>query len=400
MRKKTAHRKPGKSAGGPVRIPDCKNFTGYKPCFPGEKCLEKCADPRPYGTKILIVNLEAMGNVLVSTTLLPAIKRKYPASTISWITLGNAARLLENNPYIDNVYIWGPESWLRLVALKFDVVMNIDKSVSSCAFTMAVRSGKKLGYGLNGNGQIIPLNTEARYNYTLGLDDHLKFRINRKTTSQLLTEAMGLQYKRDEYVLRLTQEEEQFCMKARREYGLPASRSRAGGVSPLIVGFNTGCSPLYPNKKMTVEQHLVLVEQLSGREGVRLLLLGGPEDTERNSEIARHAGDKLIGTPTTGGVRRGICYVNLCDVVITGDSFGMHAAIAMKKHVIAWFGLSCPQEIDLFSRGVKLVPEGLECSPCWKRECPFNLECIQMIDLERIVAEVARFQMSINSPRA
>ena len=90
------------------------------------------------------------------------------------------------------------------------------------------------------------------------------------------------------------------------------------------------------------------------------------------------------------GVRRGLGYINICDVLISGDSFGMHAAIGLKKYVIVWFGVSCPVEIDLYGRGVKLIPEGLECSPCWKRECPYNLECIKMIVLDGIVAHVER----------
>ena len=83
------------------------------------------------------------------------------------------------------------------------------------------------------------------------------------------------------------------------------------------------------------------------------------------------------------------------DLIITGDSFGMHVAIALKKYVIVWFGVSCPQEIDLLDRGVKLIPEGLECAPCWKKECPYGLECIQMIDLERIVEEVKKYQSRV-----
>ena len=368
-----------------LRIPDCRNFTGYKPCFPGENCLERCADPRPYGVKVLIVNLEAMGNVLVTTTLLPAIKRKYPRSTVCWITLANAARLLDGNPLVDRVYLWEPESWLKLQAMEFDVVMNVDKSVHACAFTMSLSAKKKLGYGLNKNGVIVPLSKEAEYNYRLGLDDELKFRVNRTTNGQLLTEAMGLKYRRDEYILTLSQEELEYCHGYGRESGI---LEPTGLRRQLVVGFNTGCSLLYPNKKMTVDQHVVLIGELSKISGVKLVLLGGPEDTERNAEIARQTARKVISTPTTEGLRKGLCYINICDTVITGDSFGMHAAIALKKHIIVWFGVSCPQEIDLYDRGVKLVPEGLECSPCWKRQCPYDLECVHMIDLDGIASAV------------
>ncbi len=370
-------------------IPDCKHFTGYKPCFPGINCLGECEDPQPYNTKILIVNLEAMGNVLVTTTLLPAIKRKYPKSTIYWITLKNAAPLLEHNQYIERVYVWGPENWLILQTMQFDIVMNIDKAVHAGAFTMSLNAKKKFGYGIDKNAKIIPLTKEAEYNYKLGLDDYVKFRVNQKANTQLLTEAMGLKYKRDEYILNLTKEEIDFCQQYKREIldAYPVS----GIQYPVFVGFNTGCSYLYPNKKLTIDQHVVLINEMSKRNNLKLVLLGGPEDTERNAEIVRQVGNKVISTPTTEGVRRGVCYENICDIVITGDSLGMHIAIGLKKHIIVWFGVTCPQEIELFERGVKLIPEGLECSPCWKKQCPYNLECVQMVDLERIVLEVEKY---------
>ncbi len=364
-------------------IPDCKNFTGYKPCFPDTRCYEECVDHRAIGTRILIVNLDAMGNVLATTAMLPALKRKYPVSSVSWITEKNAAPLLWNNPYLDRTYTWEPENWLIIQQLKYDLVLNVDKSRRSAAFTQSVKASKKLGFGMNSNGAIVPLNKEARENYILGLDDRLKFRVNTKTVPQLQCEQFRLKFVRDEYTLRLNEEELAFCKEFRR-----AISKEDGDV---VIGFNTGCSHLYPNKKMTIEQHVHLIRRLLDIPNARILLVGGPEDTERNAEIVRQAGKMVVSTPTQEGLRRGLCYVNVCDVVITGDSFGMHAAIALKKHVIVWFGVSCWPEIDLFDRGVKLVPEGLHCSPCWKHQCPYNLECIQMIDLNAIEQHVRNF---------
>ncbi|MDE3058567.1 MAG: glycosyltransferase family 9 protein [Bacteroidota bacterium] len=365
-------------------IPDCKHFTGYKPCFPDTQCYKECVDNVPIGKRILIIALDAMGAVLQTTTMLRALKREFPQSHISWITLKNSYRLLDNNPYLDAVYVWEPESWLVLQKMEFDLVLSADKSKHACAFATTLDVKEILGFGINNNGVIVPLNKEAEYNYLLGLDDHLKFRVNQKYGTQILQETMKLKWQRDEYVLNLTDEEKSFCEKYKKEMGLAN-----GG---LVVGFNSGCSNLYPNKKMTIEQHENLINRLSEIEGIKLVLVGGPEDTERNAEIARRVGKKVISTPTTEGVRRGLCYENICDVIITGDSFGMHAAIALKKYVIAWFGLSCWTEIDLYERGVKLIPEGLECAPCWKKVCPYNLECIRMIDLNRIVEEVKRYR--------
>ena len=121
------------------------------------------------------------------------------------------------------------------------------------------------------------------------------------------------------------------------------------------------------------------------------MLLGGPEDEERNNVIYSHFKGRIINTPTNMGVRKGACFESIPDIVITGDSFGMHLAIALKKYVIAWFGVSCWTEIDLYDRGIKLYPENLFCSPCWKQQCPYDLECIKLINLERITEEVDSF---------
>ena len=364
----------------PQEIPSCKRFSGYKPCFPDHNCWDDgCKDNIPVGKKFLIINLDAMGDVLMTTAQLPAIKRNFPESTIYWVTLNNAAPLLINNPLVDHVYNFDAESILILQQMKFDYIMNVDKSQQSCALLNSLVSKNKLGFGLNPDGKIIPVNKGAYYNFSLGMDNHLKFKVNQRTGQDYLAETFEMDYKRDEYVFELTNEEIQFVNEYKKKVGIKKQDK--------VIGFNTGCSELYPNKKMTIKQHIYLIKQLLKRK-YKVVLLGGPEDTQRNKEIFFRFKGKVINTPTNEGLRRGICYESIPDIVVTGDSLGMHIAIALRKFVIAWFGVSCWTEIDLYDRGVKLFSEDLFCSPCWKKQCPYDLECIKMIDLDKIIREV------------
>jgi len=365
------------------KIPSCKRFSGYKPCFPDYNCWKDgCKDNIPIGTKILIINLDAMGDVLMTTAQLPALKRKFPESTIYWITLKNAAPLLFNNPLIDRIYTFDSTSILILQQMQFDLVMNVDKSQQSCALLNSLDSKTKLGFGLDMNGKIIPINKGAYYNYQLGMDDHLKFKVNQRTGQEYLAETFELDYKADEYIFEFTDEEKKFIESYKKKLRF-TKRDK-------VVGFNTGCSELYPNKKMTIEQHIYLIRKLL-KKNYKVVLLGGPEDTNRNSEIYSKFKGKIINTPTNEGLRRGICYENIPDIIVTGDSLGMHIALALKKYIIAWFGVSCWSEIDLYDRGVKLFQKDLFCSPCWKKECPYNLECMKMIDLDGIVSAIDIF---------
>jgi len=361
-------------------IPSCKRFSGYRPCFPDHNCWEDgCKENIPVGTKILIINLDAMGDVLMTTAQLPGLKRKFPESTIYWITLKNAAPLLFNNPFVDHIYTFYAGSILILQQMKFDYVLNVDKSQQSCALLNSLVSDHKLGFGLNQDGNIIPVNKGAHYNYRLGMDDNFKFKVNQRTGQDYLAETFELDYKRDEYIFKLTDDEKLFIEKYKKKVGIKKKDK--------VVGFNTGCSELYPNKKMTIEQHIYLIQQLLKKK-YKIVLLGGPEDTERNREIYSHFKGKVINTPTTEGLRRGICYESIPDLIVTGDSLGMHIAIALRKYITVWFGVSCWTEIELYNRGIKLFQDDLFCSPCWKKQCPYDLECIKMIDLDRIISEI------------
>src|ERR1035437_6520373 len=367
-----------------LNIPRCKKFSGYKPCISYKNCLENgCQADIPEnhaGVKILIISLEAIGAVLGNTAILPAIKRKFPESTIYWLTMENAQKILHNNKFIDRVFIWNDEERMILRNIEFDYVMNSDKSDYACSFTNELKAKIKLGFLLNDDSKIIPANKGAFYSYVLGNDDQLKFRENKRSGLDILHEAFDLEYKMDEYSFALNEEEQTFTDNYKKEIKYNPKK--------IYVGFNTGCSTLFPNKKMTIDQHVKLINELVQDENKVIVLLGGREDTERNAEIMESVDKKIrhkiISTPTTLGLRRGACFMDVSDLVISGDSFGMHMAIALRKYVIAWFGLSCAAEIELYNRGEKLLPAGLECSPCWKKVCPYNLECIQMIDLGRI----------------
>jgi len=379
-----------------IKIPRCKKFSGYKPCLSFKNCLVNgCQDENnetKIGVKILIISLDALGNVLDNTAILPAVKKKYPVSTVYWLTMPNAEKILFNNKYIDKIYAWTDEQRMILRNIEFDYLMNADKSVYACAFANEINAKQKLGFLLNNDGKIIPANDKAMYNYLMGNDDELKFRRNQKTGIEIIHETFELDYRKDEYTLELTSDEKEFIAGYKNEISYNPIKT--------YVGFNTGCSNLFPNKKMTIGQHINLIGKFIKDENLIVVLLGGKEDTGRNNVIfnsfSLEEKRKIINTPTTMGLRKGACFTDICDMVITGDSFGMHLAIGLKKYVIAWFGLSCAAEIELYGRGEKLTPDGLQCSPCWKQTCPYNLECISMIDLKKIIRLVKDYSIHKN----
>jgi len=354
----------------------CRYFSGYKPCGKSTSCdRSSCASYSSVQERILIVHLGALGAVLRSTSLIKAIKRKYPRSHLTWVTHAPAQHFL-HGLNIDRIITTAEV--VQLAALKFDLAFVIDKSLEASGILALTRATEVRGFRADEvTGAILPANPEARELWDLGLDDHRKFFVNQKSEQRLVHEALALgDYLSDEYEVVLKPEEKDLA-RVRRQQWSPAGNP--------VIGWNTGCAAVLPAKKLTVEGHRALIARIQGDpvlRGATIVLLGGPEDTERNAQIAMGLAVQL--SPTQKGLRDGFASVEACDMIFSGDSLGMHMSIALKKWTVAWFGPTCAQEIELYGRGRKVLTSA-PCSPCWKRVCGQKVMCYDQIDFDQVV---------------
>lgn len=345
---------------------DCRYFNGYKPCGRSEECSAQCLMKDAVTTRILLIHLGALGAVVRSTALLPAIRRRYPRAHVTWVTDRPAEKLLQGHPLIDRVIASDHDGILELQALSFDIALVADKSLRASGILASTSADLVFGFVAQKSGVIVPVSSEAEELWRIGLSDELKFRVNRKTETQLIHEALALgPWQRDPYSLQLTPDEQ-------NQVALRRSAWSRGHCA--VIGVNTGCAATLPAKKLSIAGHVELITRLlAASTGVTIVLLGGREDTERNSAISRavfqSAGTAIVESPTGNGLRDGLVSVAACDVVVSGDSLGMHMAIALGLPVVAWFGPSCAHEIDLYGRGIAIQTKA-NCSPCWKRVCP------------------------------
>jgi heptosyltransferase-2 len=375
--------------GGAKPVVNCRHFNGYKPCGKSEICDSLCPHMNVPTVRILLVHLEALGAVMRSTALLPAIRRKYPGAHVTWVTKKPAHHLLAENPHIDRVLTTDAEDLLKLSTLEFDIALMVDKGQTSAGILKLTRADLVYGFTVDPrSGAVLPATEAANELWEIGLSDRKKFVENTKTETQLAHEALELgPWVRDEYVLRLSE-----CEKREVE-----TRRRAWApMGELIVGLNTGCSGVIPYKKLTVEKHRELISELTAL-GLRVVLLGGREDAERNERIAY--GLPVIQSPTGLGLRDGLLSVAACDMVVSGDSLGMHLAIALGKWTVAWFGPTCAHEIDLYDRGVRVL-SAASCGPCWKRSCTRSTMCYDLVSIDDLVKGIQLgVQWSERNPR-
>ena len=359
-------------------VTDCRFFNGYRPCAKNKNCDTRCTSVSIPSVRIVVVHLEALGAVLRSTALLKPMHSKFPACHVTWVTTKSARPLIENNPLIDQIFTTEAGDLIALSALEFDIAYGIDKSLKAAGVLKLIKADLVYGFRADPRtGAILPANAAATELWNLGLSNQKKFFENEKPETQLIHEALELgTWRRDPYILDLTESEKREASRRRAEWGRPEQ---------LVIGLNTGCSAVIPYKKLSVEVHRDLIERLQNFPQFTLVLLGGEEDTLRNQRISH--GLRVRTSPTEAGLRDGMTSVAACDLVISGDSLGMHLAIALRKWTVAWFGPTCAQEIDFYDRGQAILSEA-SCSPCWKRNCERNPMCFDLVSLDELVSAV------------
>lgn len=356
---------------------DCTYFAGEKPCKFKRSCKD-CPFYAPVGFKILIIKLAAIGDVLRTTPLLYGIKRLYPESHITWITDSSSVDVLKNNPLIDKVLPYDMANILRLQIEEFNLLYSLDKEIRATALAEMVKATEKKGFSFHKKGNIYPLNEEALYAFRLGIDDDLKFNINQKTYQEIIFEACNIPYEKDEYIFRLLPEEIEEGKRYFNELGIHDDN--------IIIGLNTGSGRIYATKKWSEEGFIELAHKLHNTiDNIKIVLLGGPDEIERNRIIKEKA--PVIDTGHNNSLRRFASIINNCHLLVTGDTLAMHLAIAQKIPVVTFFGPTCPQEIELYGRGKKIIANH-DCLPCYKCECKREVSCLYKMSSDEVYNSV------------
>lgn len=355
---------------------DCKFFIGDRPCVFHKQAgvLCTCDHYEKVEQRLLVIKLDAMGDVLRSTALLPPLAQVHPRAAITWITRKESVPLLQRNPYIAEVLELGTEATVHLQTRTFDRVINLDASKISAGLAAAAHSGRKDGFVLDAKGYVQPTNDAARRWLEAGVFDDIK-RLGTATYQDRMCEILGLANRQHRYVFELSDEERGRAKAHLDSIGLDSRRP--------VIGLNTGAGGRWPLKQWREEGYVELVARLARREDVQFVLLGGPGERDRNERLKTVSNVPLLDPGCDNPVRHFAALLSHCDLAVTGDTLAMHLALALGKRTVVLFGPTSAAEIELYGLGEKVVPK-MECLSCYKTSCDFAPNCMDLISTDMV----------------
>jgi heptosyltransferase-2 len=293
----------------------------------------------------------ALGDVIRTTPLLTRLKKDYPKSKITWLT-----KFPEIIPdIVDRILNLTLESTLSLLAEKFDLLINLDKDPEAIALASTIKAKTKKGFSAK-NGLCFPIDSSATEKWLTGLFDDLN-KENRKSYLEEIFGIYGGKFSKEKYILRDNYKKYSWQIDAPKP----------------IVGLNTGCGSRWLTR-LWPDKHWVDLAINLRKKGYGVLILGGPDEHQKNPQIAKQSSSSYLGHFP---IEKFISLVGECDLVVTQVTAALHISIGLEKKVILLNNIFNRHEFELYGLGTILEPD-LDCLGCFKNNCDIN--CMEMIE--------------------
>jgi ADP-heptose:LPS heptosyltransferase len=215
----------------------------------------------------------------------------------------------------------------------------------------------------------------------MGLSDTQK-KANTETYQQLVAQVLGF----DPLLVR-----EPILEPSAADTASAQQFVRALPVRGPLVGLNTGAGGRWAYKQWT-RAHQETFLRLCTDAGCSVLLLGGPEEVQTHRELlAAAAGRPVFDGGNHNSYGRFAALVDRCRAIVTSDSLAVHVAAARKVPAVVLFGPTSAPEIELYGRGTKIVPPGLDCLCCYLPRCDRVPHCQALIEPASVLAAVQQW---------
>lgn len=328
---------------------------------------------------ILVVSSTAIGDTLMSTPAIRAIRERYPnAKIIAHFNVRNM-ELFENNPHIDGVipYYGGWRKFFKTIREfrkhKFDVAVILHGNepqatpmayLGGARFIVKVPIPKKFAFLISNktNGFENPWNHH-------GIDVRLK-------TASFI----DCKIDKREMVLLLDEESRNKVKNLLEEFGI--------NDKYILVGFQVSAANKY--KMWASDRFIQLGKRLIELDkNIFILILGSEKDIELCEKVKYGIKHKIISLAGRLSLKELGALVNELDILVTNDTGTMHLAIALKKKTVSLFcptnfwGVGPIQDNHLH----RIIAKEKPCNPCLTKKCksPF---CMDLIGVEEVYEAV------------
>ena len=164
----------------------------------------------------------------------------------------------------------------------------------------------------------------------------------------------------------------------------------------VLIGVHPGAA--YGEAKRWFPERFGAVLGRLKKSGRQFVLFGGPGEETLAEKVCKQMSVRPINLVGNTTVTEALALISRCSLFLSNDSGLMHVAAALGIPQLALFGSTDPEKTaPLNDQAVVIHPKEVSCTPCFKRHCPQNLECMEAITVDEVHAAAEQILAKIES---
>ena len=307
--------------------------------------------------KILVVRRGGLGDVLMATPLLRALREHFPCAHVCFLARRQAIGGLNACPWVDRVLELpnSKKDWLpllyRLRKERFDTAFILHRFFAAPLVTVWAGIPQRLGFSWKNHG--------------FALTGSIPFSAARSQTQQIgqLLTLLGKPAAAPDMEFTVGEDAIRRAREVLEGWGFDPAK-------PLVAlhpggGETAGYSD--QTRRWLPERFGCLADLLIQNSGIQVVLLQGPEDEPFVREALKNMKARALGIASGLALAVFAALIRECDLVVVNDTGPMHIAAAQQVPVVAILGPTHPAYSPPRGGRNRVICAGVPCSPCY---CP------------------------------
>lgn len=329
--------------------------------------------------KILIIQLRQLGDVLLTTPAIKALREEYPSARISFLTEKASSPILAGNPNLDDVItIDKKQSYMDQLKVitdirsrKFDLVVDFLANSRTAIITFFSGAKFTIAPKVRGRGLLYSVQVKTKGNYAvshklgllsvLGIENADRtpcFNVKKEAEDKIKSFLNGKNIQDDEFLV---------C--------IDSTHRRI-------------------TRKWIGEKYSELADRLKQKYKARVVFLWGPGEKDEVIHNMLLCKEKHILDPGSD-INELAALLERADLLIGNCSFPRHMAASQNTPTLIILG-STGNEWTHPASIHKTVSKGLDCQPCNNNQCSFALECMKDLSVEEVMDGILKMEPQIN----
>lgn len=335
---------------------------------------------QPTPSKYLIVSPAWIGDTVMTQSLFILLKQNEPDCIIDVLTPKNCADVLRRMPQVNDIIIhpFGHGDF------KFSERYKFGKSLRDKQYTHAIVTANSLKSAFIPYFANIPKRTGWRGEWRYGLLNDI--RVLDTDRYPLMVQrliALGL--------------EEGAQLPDPTIWPIMGVTQEQIDQTNQTLDFTVGDKPIlalcpgaaFGPAKRWPTQYFADVANEKIKQGWQVWIFGGPSDAIIAEQIQQNTNGQCTNFTAKTSLLQAVDLLAQANKVLTNDTGLMHIAAALGRECIVLYGSSSPKFTPPLSHKVQILWLELDCSPCFKRECPLgHFDCMNQLTPDQVLASI------------